>query len=58
MNGQSSSKGLSISGLFGRAQSQRRARDRSFVQYRWNSRKSLARVFFRVQLAHSTLLED
>jgi hypothetical protein len=50
--------GLSINGFFGRAQSQRRARGKSFTQSRCNSRDNLVRVFFKVQLAHSTLPED
>jgi hypothetical protein len=41
-------KGLSVSGLFGRPQKQRRTRGRSFVQSRWSSKESLVRVFFSV----------
>jgi hypothetical protein len=47
-----------MSGLFGRAWSQRRTRGRSFLQSRWSSRESLVRIFFSVRLARSTLPED
>jgi hypothetical protein len=55
---QRTSKGLSMSGLLGRAQRRRRTRGRSFVQSRWSLRESLVRVFFSVRLACSTLPED